>query len=270
MTKVGNNEIHTWQWPNILSLDAALIAVLWQFLFSHALGIAWSLSTATVLALSVWLTYQADRLFDVSKRSIDQLLSRRHQFALKHRKPLWRIWWPVLAINVTVAFFNLSPQQLFKGALLLAICLSYTLLNQKLSKRFFPKQLCVAIIYTGGIVIFLPIDQVWLQSTSLICLCLLNCRLISSKEVEIDRALGEHSQVISNQAPNFALFCATASVCSIAPNIVTVSILANATLYLGLALNQQRFSVEAYRVLIDGALLIAPTCILTAELLNGA
>lgn len=269
MSQLRTNGIRIWQWPNVLSLDAALIAVFWQSLFAVTIDHPSSLNAAIVLALSVWLTYQADRLFDVSKRPIDQLLSTRHQFAHKHASRLWIIWWGILGINIGIAFTTLSKQQLSKGFILLAICLLYTLLNQKLSKRFFPKQLCVAIIYTGGVIIFLPIGQLWLQSISFISLCLMNCRLISRKEVAIDRALGERSQISFGQLPNLALLTVIACISLLRPDTVTISILATATVYLPLSLNQQRFSVEAYRVLIDGALVLAPTCQIPLRILNG-
>lgn len=87
--------IRLWQWPNLLALDAALIALAWQAAFAAALGNEVSAAAQIVLGLSVWLTYMADRLFDVAKRPLQQLHSTRHQFAKQHRKTLWRCWWCV-------------------------------------------------------------------------------------------------------------------------------------------------------------------------------
>ena len=67
--------IRLWQWPNLLAVDAALIALAWQAAFAAALGNEVSAAAQIVLGLSVWLTYMADRLFDVAKRPLQQLHS---------------------------------------------------------------------------------------------------------------------------------------------------------------------------------------------------
>ncbi len=264
MSKLGIDQIRIWQWPNVLSLDAALIAVLWQCLFGISISSPTTPGAAYVLALSVWLTYSADRLFDASRRPVERLLSTRHRFAKAHAPKLWRIWWLVLAINTSIAFTKLSHAQLHKGFILLAICLIYTLLNQKLSRSYFPKQICVALIFAGGVIVFHPVAQLWLSGISLTLLCLLNCQLISQKEIDVNTALGEHSLLSRAPYLNIGLIIATFGICFLQPSAVTFSIATNAAIYFGLYLKQHEWPTEAYRVLIDGSLILTPSITLIA------
>ncbi|MEC8218990.1 MAG: hypothetical protein VX014_00030, partial [Verrucomicrobiota bacterium] len=73
--------IRLWQWPNILAVDTALAAILWQLGLVRALDTEIGWAASVVLGLSVWLTYVADRLFDVWSREKVALFSLRHQFA---------------------------------------------------------------------------------------------------------------------------------------------------------------------------------------------
>ena len=76
-----------WQWPNLLSLDAPLVAVAWLWMFSRFYhievqhpAIYWT------LAGMVWVIYVVDRLRDA--RDQDPELRERHQFHWRHRKIL--------------------------------------------------------------------------------------------------------------------------------------------------------------------------------------
>ncbi len=178
-----------WQWPNIWSIDAALIAIAWQFIFARSAGHSLSATCIWVLGLSVWLTYLADRLLDVRKRSLNQLLSYRHRLAKKHSRPLWTLWGLILLLDLILALRGLSHEQLEHGFVLLLICLTYTVLNQTLSKRFFPKELCVGLIYAGGVVVFQLEGVSWLAVTCFALLCSLNCIIVSAKESAVDAAL---------------------------------------------------------------------------------
>jgi len=53
-----------WSWLNILSLDAPLIAVLWQALLARTFHIPLRPSGRLALGLTVWAIYLADRVLD--------------------------------------------------------------------------------------------------------------------------------------------------------------------------------------------------------------
>lgn len=178
-----------WQWPNVLSIDSALIAVTWQWIFAESANISLPVSAYCVLGLSVWLTYMADRLFDTHQREIGELLSLRHQFAKSYAPTLWRIWAAALILSITLAFTGLTAGQLSRGILLLCVCLTYTFLNQFLSARFFPKEVLVALIFAAGAVVFIESPIPWGAFFCFAALCLLNCLSLGNKERAVDSAL---------------------------------------------------------------------------------
>ena len=82
-----------WLWPNLLSLDAPLVALLWQILFIrcfHAANPASSsILTSALLVSVVWLIYAADRALDAWRGSG---LRPRHEFYRRHWRALLPIW----------------------------------------------------------------------------------------------------------------------------------------------------------------------------------
>ncbi|MGZ0657418.1 hypothetical protein ACWPKO_02770 [Coraliomargarita sp. W4R53] len=247
-----------WQWPNVLALDAALIAALWLIALesAHCVEIGWG--AHAVLGLSVWLTYIADRLYDVRSRDMSTLLSARHQFSKRYATQIWYVWFLILGANLLLAT-QLTDLQLKHGALLLAICLIYTLLNQKLSRRFFPKEICVALIYAGGVAVFLPKTVPAGFFETFACLCLLNCLIIGAKEKHIDSKMRVHS---------VATLVAERWLTPLALIGAGLAFWSGGELWLGLALSfgllallhgwRQRIETETFRVLVDAALLVTP------------
>lgn len=244
------------QWPNVLSLDAALIAVVWQAALAgnHDTALEWP--AHAVLGLSVWLTYMADRLFDVYSRPMEYLKSIRHRFAKKHWHKLWRTWCGVLILNLCIAT-QLSMLQLEHGSALLIVCLLYTLLNQKLSRRFFPKEICVALIFAGGVVVLIP-ATIPLGITIVIAwLCLMNCLIIGAREKEIDAHMRVHS-IASVVTERYLAPLALASAVIIAFTSKQFGYeLATCSIVLGvLHLLRKKIELENFRVLADAMLLV--------------
>lgn len=259
--------IRIWQWPNLLSVDTALIALVWQAAFAATLGVQVSAAAQVVLGLSVWLTYMADRLFDVAKRPLEHLHAARHCFAKQHFCALWGVWCGALIANLTLAFIGLSTLELRNGAVLLALCLLYTTLNQALSRRFFPKEICVAIIYVGGVIVFLlPNASLWAPAGALTLLCLINCLLIGSKEQRIDAALKVRSL---SRLPS-PLIIALEVICALSLCILSHAWALPIGLSLGtlgiIHLQKKQLSIEVFRVLTDSALLIGPSVALLTHL----
>jgi hypothetical protein len=258
-SQTAPTSVRLWQWPNLLGIDAALIAATWQLALADARGQLLPVAACGVLALSVWLTYMADRLFDVACRPAEQLLSARHSFAKRQARRLWPIWGGVLASNLMLALLGLSLDSLKKGAWLLAFCIGYTLLNQLLSRRFFPKELCVALIFTGGVVVFQDRPYPWDFALFFALLCLLNCLIIGAKEKIIDTTMQVHSiaQFVAERWLGGAALGLHLLVILVAPpGAVAMS---SSFLILGLLhLLRGRLKVEKFRVLADTCLFIPP------------
>jgi uncharacterized membrane protein YphA (DoxX/SURF4 family) len=77
-----------WLIPNLLSLDAPLVAVAWLYVFAKTWRVVYlPTSTYISLALVVWVIYVVDRLLDASMHdSGSEALEARHEFHYKHRK----------------------------------------------------------------------------------------------------------------------------------------------------------------------------------------
>jgi hypothetical protein len=77
-----------WLLPNLLSLDAPLVAMAWLYVFAKTWRLGYHPWEAYAsLGLAVWIIYAADRLLDASLATlpVDQLESR-HRFHVEHRR----------------------------------------------------------------------------------------------------------------------------------------------------------------------------------------
>lgn len=251
-------KIKFWQWPNVLAVDAGIIAIAWLWVFSEAQAGEPTASAYVVLALSVWLTYLADRLFDVSARMEEQLRSARHQFAKRHGRILWIAWGTLLLLNIIAATTGLEPSHLKKGFILLLFCLAYTGLNQLLSKRFFPKELLVALIFAGGTQVFLPDFTEWPSLTAFTLICLINCLIISWKEKTVDALLEVRSLTSILDHRWFYPLLAIAAILSFS-SYYLLALLPTLAGLSYLQLRRKQHQEETFRVLCDASLLLGPT-----------
>ncbi|PXA03170.1 hypothetical protein DDZ13_13175 [Coraliomargarita sinensis] len=250
-------KIKCWQWPNLLAVDASVIAVAWLRVFAEEQNMGPGLGAYPVLALSVWLTYQSDRLFDAGPRQSSQLISARHRFAKRHYRVLWTVWGAVLVFNISLAFACLGQAQLFKGFILLLFCLTYTCLNHIYSKRFFPKELIVAAIFAGGSQVFLTETIQWASLLGFTLLCLINCLAISWKETSVDTRLKVQSiSSILKPSWGFPLLASGIGV-SFFSDCLT-ALLPSMLLLSLLQIKRKSFDQELFRVLCDSALLVGP------------
>lgn len=109
--------IPLWLYPNLLSLDAPLVAVLWLWVFASMWRADYLPAPAyIVLWLAVWSVYIFDRLFDASLRSgSPELLEERHRFHLEH-KGKFRICGFAAASGALLITLTALPVQIFSYA----------------------------------------------------------------------------------------------------------------------------------------------------------
>jgi hypothetical protein len=182
----GNAAPRPWLWPNLLSLDAPVVAVLWQALFVRCFHASVSTLAAVLLVLAVWLIYAADRVFDAWSETG---LMPRHEFYRRHWRAVLPVWTAALAIGVWLAWTHL-PALLFRQGLMLlaAVALYFAavhLLPPALS-RAWPKEAAVGVIFALGASL-----AAWNQLRSaedalsillFCCLCWINCTAIDQWE----------------------------------------------------------------------------------------
>ena len=109
-----------WSWPHVLSLEAPVIAVIWQSMMARTHQIALMPAMSAGLALAVWLIYVTDRLLD-GLGEAETPSDTRHAFYRRH----WRLFaWIVIpaaaAGLVWIALFHI-PQGLLWQCLALAL-----------------------------------------------------------------------------------------------------------------------------------------------------
>lgn len=119
----NKTRIPWWLWPHVLSLEAPVIAVIWQTMMAHTHRIALMPATTAGLALAVWLIYLTDRLLD-GLGGGERPADIRHAFYRRH----WK-WFALVVIPaagatlVWIALFRI-PEGLLWQCLALALLIA--------------------------------------------------------------------------------------------------------------------------------------------------
>ena len=240
-----------WQWPNVLGIDAALIAVSWYWLLLPNETIFPTIP-ALVLALSVWLTYLADRLFDVRGKELTELRSLRHRFVARHKNTLWTFWWFLLLINLSLALKGLNEAQLMRGLILLLVTLAYTFGVQKIKPALFQKELLVGLIFSAGVLIFLNHPPQWLLPPTLVFLFTGNCLLVT--EFDPPNKNNRRQTICRLLNPTLLMIGIAALLAALCLSIALSAVV----LLLGIYSCRHILGSENGRILADASLLVPP------------
>ena len=193
---------HWWQWPTILSFDAPVVAILWQWLLAQAAAVQLRPVHVFVLGTSVWLAYAADRWIEGWRLRPEQTRTQRHRFYQRHRWVVAVVWCVILVADVGVAIAQLTRREFTGGLLLLAPVLAYLLSHQLIHRTRQwrpPKEVCVAALLAGGVALFPAVQpDATLRFLAaplglFALLCFANCALISVWEHEVDATHGQTS-----------------------------------------------------------------------------
>lgn len=192
-----------WQWPTILSLDAPTVSLLWQAALARVVGVELRTPHVVVLAATVWLAYVADRWIEGWRLDWRNIRTQRHLFYQHYRWAVAIAWLLVMTVDLAVAFTRLDGRELIVGSMLMILVLAYLLSHQLVHRHRrwrAPKELCVAVLLTAGVCVFLTTSRaitelVWMASLFAL-LCFTNCALISSWEREVDLSHGQTSLAI--------------------------------------------------------------------------
>ncbi len=254
----------------MLSLDAPLIAVLWQALFAQTFEVSLAWQHLLLLAAPVWLVYSADRLFDGWHKRPHEAQTRRHRFYIVYRKEVVGVWLVVLVVSLLVALLFLRMPELLGGLLLLSATLGYLARLHLLpsAKLVIPKEVQVALLFGAGVALFvapnLAAFWVWRSLPPLALftlLCALNCAFISRWEAQVDApnlavSLLRYAQV-GARLPHIAvgLGCGAALFIPVLPSATPLyAAIAGSALTL-FELERSPLTPAALRVLGDAALL---------------
>jgi len=258
------SRVPLWLWPNLLSLDAPLVAVVWQDFIARSCAIPLGLPARLVLGLTVWAIYVADRLLDVRLPAAGTETAR-HRFYRQHRKKALALLGCVLAVDVAITLVSLRPAVLHAGLFALAAVAGYLILVPWTGVRQIPKEAVVAALFTAGTFV-----AAWTQAgsrvvalaapmASFLLLCFANLVAIEIGEWrELRSGAREPVHRMTAWAGHYYAFWVGALIVSCALRIsepwygaVGVSALA----MLGIFAAGRRLAVDARRVLLDAAML---------------
>ena len=236
-----------WLWPNLLSLDAPLVAVLWQVFFARCFRVPIESAAVVLLLLTVWLIYAADRTLDAWK---GECHSPRHEFYRRYWKTLLPVWCAVLALAAWLAVEWLPSRLFLRGMILLSVVAVYFGLVH-LGRRCWPKEAAAGVLFALGASLIAwnrvetPADAATILLFS--ALCWINCVAIQRWELD--------SVDWSPRVAALWLVGAAGVLLYAHRPLLGGAEMASAIAFLGLGYVRRRLSMDAVRVLADVALL---------------
>ncbi len=270
-------QIHWWLWPNVLSLDAPLIAVLWEMLFARCYDARVRPIAVATMALWVWLIYASDRLLD----GLDSTESAtgetpRHRFYRVNRAAIvpWLAGGFVIALLLTAS--QLRFRLLAYGIPMGILVSGYFLIvhrGPRARQSLWPKELAVAVLFAAGTLL-----PVWANlpasATRLAVPAILLAGILWMNAVGIERweaRLNAASQLCHRSGPTklLANHLGAAALAIVAASILLISsswmstrelplylsIIVSASALAGVDQLRDLFGRNALRVLADAALL---------------
>ena len=258
-----DSPLRPWLWPNLLSLDAPLIALLWQALLAQRFAVPLRPAGRIALFLTVWAIYVADRLLD-GRRPATTAESARHRFYRTNRRIATALLCAMLLATAAMVAFWLRPAVLLNGLIPLAAVLLYLAALNMSGTRQVAKELVVAFVFTTGTFLVAwtndPASPLVLlaPAAAFFLLCLANLVAIEQWEWEELRAGAEAPHVTTRAMVHgvrvwvpilaLALLLGTPDPWYVAAGLSAAGI--STLLYVG-----RGISIEARRVLVDAALL---------------
>ena len=244
-----------WLWPNLLSLDAPLVALLWQVLFVRCFHGSLGLLPAALLAVAVWIIYVADRTLDAWRGAPGTAEQPRHEFYRRHWRVVLPIWVGALGTGAWLAWSRLPGPLFAEGvavASATALYLAAVHLTPGLLRRANSKESAVAVLFGLGASLAAwpgvqtPGDVLAILLFS--CLCWMNCAAIED---------WEHGRELRPSIVAAAGLVALTAACVLHDHrpILGAAETAGALGLVVLDRLQRRYSAQALRVLADVVLL---------------
>lgn len=184
-----------WQVPTLLSLDAPVVALVWQLLVARATPSSFSWQAPVLLFASVWLVYVIDRCLDARKLTLRSAVTPRHRFYVRHARGFWCLAAGVLIFCVGVSV-TLEPRLLAIGiSIALVSGLYLALVHRGNIPQYFPKEVQIAVVFSLGVHVALSpwgVHQL-LSGMLFALLCFLNCAFIAFWERDADTQQDQRS-----------------------------------------------------------------------------
>jgi hypothetical protein len=243
----------------VLSLDAPLVAVLWQGFLAYRFSLPLRPPARLVLGLTVWAIYLLDRLLDARKpASLRE--AARHLYYRRHAKLMTALLAVVLGADALIALLWLRPPVLRVGLVPLAGVLVYlAAFHISGGSLRIPKEVAAAILFTMGTFLTawatLPCPSLAWAALAFFMLCLANIVAIEA---------WEWHELSSAQPHPFTRWLARTYLYWVAAAVAVCALLGHNPWYASIAVSAgacallvwigRRLSLEARRALVDGVL----------------
>jgi hypothetical protein len=184
--KSAHEGLAVWMLPNVLALDAPLVAITWQWFLARQFGVEVTWASTAVLALAAWSIYLIDRRVDAARGAVG---TARHAFAARY--PRWLLSLGILAGVGAMAIAPWAPRPLqLPGYALGAVVVGYLVVVHRaraaVARVSGYKEALVALCFGAGTCLVLlgaePLGAVIGAVILFIHACWANCRLIDSWE----------------------------------------------------------------------------------------
>lgn len=264
-----------WLLPNLLSLDAPLVAVAWLYMLASTWRVDYlPWQAAAALAGAVWVIYACDRLADARRRlGAGMELLRRHAFHWEHRGVFLMLIVVVSLITLRLALFSLPPAIFIYGLLGIILVGGFFMVGRKADSAEVPyvKNILAGLAFAYGTAMTAHVFMLTQNMGNLILskemlsfavLCIVNITAIdvwehsgATADVEI-KAEDEFSLTLPLALLAAAMLVFALKSGSVFPRPFFYAILIGAAALQILNKNRQRFSLDLQRVLADVCLLL--------------
>ncbi|WP_300933081.1 hypothetical protein [Prosthecobacter sp.] len=198
-----------WLWPHVVSLEAPVVAVLWQAALAHAHGIRLTPLMNVGLGLACWVIYLLDRTLDTFAVNSVAELDVRHVFYHRHRRLLMLgVIPPALMVLGWMALYVIPEGVLWQAvslALLVALYLaSWSAQGSRVSRDVF-----ISCAGLGGIMLIsrMPLTSGTKFTLSLFVLVVMALSFLRQLDIRMGNVLPKEMTA----ALLFAMGCTTSS-----------------------------------------------------------
>jgi hypothetical protein len=142
-----------WLWPHVLSLEAPLVAVLWQHVLAHAHGIRLTPMLDAGLALACWVIYLIDRTLDTFAVKNAAELDARHAFYHRHRRLLLLAVIPAAMTALAWMAFYVIPEGVLWQAMGISLLVALYLASWSAQGSRASRDFLISCAGLGGIML---------------------------------------------------------------------------------------------------------------------
>ena len=198
-----------WLWPHVLSLEAPMVAVLWQAALAHAHGISLTPLLGLGLGLACWVVYLLDRTLDTFAVQSTAELDVRHAFYHRHRRVLMLgVLPPALMLLGWLALFVIPEGVLWQAAGL-GLLVALYLASWSAQGSPFTRDVFISCAGLGGIMFIsrMPLGSGYRFALSLLVLGV----MVLSVLRQMDIRMGQWLPKELTAALLFAMGCTTST-----------------------------------------------------------